>query len=1062
MAENIRVPYSKDRAYPVFEANIKDVWQITQSEVTGAENKDESYSTYSPSGSDPFTTDDFTTDINQLIQTAVAGGKDSLRFTDDGDINSTQIQIPDNFILETDSTSKVTINLESISKLYMDLGSGRDEVTLDSPLSGCCSVHGKNLSMGVDGEIITLKRTGFSMDYDSPYIKDWSIDSIYALDLDFRNNTVIGLVDDGGEVDIIGDPNVIEPSEPISTYESDISNVNVLNPKIRVVHVLDPDEVSDTSHILISKTTSTHEIRKIDYTLDGFTGGVESDITPYFEPGDISYVHKWEVFSSGNMGNTLLRDETDQPLIKAIVLSTSYQTYIYNSIEMTEDSLIEKLDKNCVTMVNLKDYKPIIGRVSFLGGRSIVKYDGRSFVTEHTFNVDQNTDIHGHFFYHMNDEGYVDTLYFIMTDTFKTTILRRSESAEWVEVYKSNQRLLPIISSRSSQIYLSDILFTAKSVVDEPVFIHIGGNGGSISFGENAELNGFIINNNDKLNYISDITTYSSMLFSNHDYSTGTASPKIDHCSIYDTIGKAGVYRIWNVCNSFINTEYECLLFSDDVEWDYTGDCKRNIIKSTQKWALCIKDDYIFNSAVFLNNTVSSLNGLYLNSSNTNPGIKNTIISATGFSIYNDTGVPYQTNHTLIYGKVQSLIDSYKAGTGIILQSNPLFEDSVGGDYYLQHIGNDYPVNSPGVGTGDDSGSPIDLGAFDMTYTNLGELNSDGIELTDFDSDMIMTWIYPKLEITQDYTGNLLKYTGVRRRFITLSENLGNLSLKTLYKLHKLYTEKTPLRFFPHGITGMKRFAIKTYMTDEDDIAKLQSEKIFTETVESNLSLYFNIDNFEYREQTYESVMDIPYITIENINIVVPSDSQPPFSNLPYIEVNTGTGSVFNDMLGNDITSSVESDPTNYLKIGQIIESDAFQKNTKIFDIEIDPATPGIYNIYIDKTPISTGSLSALDLYSYYFDDGYLRGFYIEFEYNSNLYNFRIDENTDYRLYLKNTSRETFTLSSDYYDVKAPFIYVTINNPPDIREGLWLRNNQTADLKSIELTELEDKFEEQV
>jgi hypothetical protein len=532
--------------------------------------------------------------------------------------------------------------------------------------------------------------------------------------------------------------------------------------------------------------------------------------------------------------------------------------------------------------------------------------------------------------------------------------------------------------------------------------------------------------------YFCDVTTDTVRVFEQYDLDDrgsieGDYTTSIKYCNIEgNNLNAFGGTGVTGITNSIIKSD-KGGIHSLNPTGTMTNACQYNIFH-VNGWALQFIDGgstSAFNFT-FKNNTIQSTKGISIYGTDSNFVCKNNILACTNAAIYlNNVVTSFTISNSLVNGTVTSITTYEPVLTNCIESVSPFFKSIIGEDFHLQSIAEDYSVDSPAIGIGDDSN---DAGCYNMTYINNGELNTVGMEILGFEVDIDPKWKFTQKEIVEDYTGNILKYMGYRRRVLTLEEQKGTMMLRTLMRLQKLLIEKTPLRFFPNGNDGIY-FAILTEVTNDTDKKRTILENYYFHYPVDEVDLVFNIlgTPIEINGEEYDYTLTIPETTI--------------------------TGDITS---GSDIIDNIAS--TAGIEIGTIIKAeDYLPKDTQIRKI-IDSNS-----IQVSNKAMSTSAGETLTLQSYYFLDGFLRGFYVSIDDTGTLRNMRIDENNETTLYLKNSELlGTLPTTSTTYTCKVYYIYVTFGDEPNIVANLWNNKNQTGDLKKLELHELEDKFEVQI
>lgn len=766
-----------------------------------------------------------------------------------------------------------------------------------------------------------------------------------------------------------------------------------------------------------------------------------------------------------------------------------------DNIDFSRERILDKLEGYFDSIVYIKDFMGY-DAVNFIGGSKIISYNGNDFVIEMTF--EYTTDTYTKFITQRDENGKVTKLFFIKQEGSNTYIYERTDVGNWVLVKTEKNSYIPLIQTERQDKKLQDVLFTKKDTLE--LYANFG-DGNSIYIdndGTNPSgLKGIKISNNNVLNTYSNTKSSTDIISSAHNVlSTGDINyDEISYCTIIDTIGSNGVYELFNINNTKINVIFNCLRCYDSGRFGFNSNCEQNLFINKKGFAIFLEgSDYTFNGNYFQDNTIKSYNGILYNTYDL-PICRNLIIISIFYALHTKLNVTFNLTYSTIYGRLQdsSIVTNESTNQ---LNINPLFIDVENENFRLQHKARDYPINSP---CSSNDSNDNDRGCYKHTYTNLGETNKEGFTLYGFNTDIMYDWKYPKEEKIHDYTSNILKYTGKRRRVLTLTKNVGELSLRTLSHLNKLYQEITPLRFYPNGDNHFTMMCLYTTITDDSDKILTYREKRYREYFTSEISLSFNFST---------------QVTVNNIEYSEIAEIKPFKCNLSFT---SGSNTATFEASSNDYDISL-------LKIGMIIEDDNLPKNTKIYSISTSSN-----EITLSRPALTTASDTECDIYQYYFLDGFLKGFYLGFTDNSdNTYYMRIDENNEKTLYLRiiddfsaafltfditftsgsnqavvdtgsidisklkkglrisgaSVPNDTYIIDIDYdtdtlylnYNATSSgldtvatdgfvsfidFMYVTYGNKPDLKYGLWTSSLQKGDLNSIELHELEDKYEVQ-
>lgn len=375
---------------------------------------------------------------------------------------------------------------------------------------------------------------------------------------------------------------------------------------------------------------------------------------------------------------------------------------------------------------------------------------------------------------------------------------------------------------------------------------------------------------------------------------------------------------------------------------------------------------------------------------------------------------------------------------GCVTETNPLFVNPTGEDFNIMRSEAGYALDS----TASLSTGGTDWGAYNEEYGFVRY--PANITIYNLDVDISPRWYYPKLEIVEDYTGNVIKYVGKPRRIITIEGLQGVVDQRSISRIEKLYLYKKPIRFYPFGT--------EVNINIENDYSGVPYV-IENRVSDSNLQK-LKADNMMINEKTaeYDLVLDFSTsYTVNDINYTM-------IAYLQTLSEELGITITGDMVLHQDkITNISPSGSINGIKAGMRVIANNISENTYVKAVDVSNST-----IYLTTKCNATDTGVEVDFEKAYFLDGYLKGFYLTVIDNSSVkHYYRIDENSENILFLTNEEEETF-LTDGTYTCKVEFIYVTFRENPQMILDMWRNNATTGDIVKLELYELNDKFVEQI
>ncbi len=748
-------------SYPKFEKHINDVWAVTLNKDVGADDR----GVIAIPGSSIMYVSNIPysgcESIDELIDYAMSGSYDAIAFRLSYTFDELNITIPDNFHISVFGGESVTINLTNFTKVRR---SGSDVIaTINSGgIKGDTSDRYSPLTANGD-TLYYIKENG---DFQTVTRSNISGKTYLAL-----APTEFSIINNAGSIDLYGVNTLILAG---------LTNINITNPKIQYV------ELPSSGEVFIKHTDNT-KINKV-----ALSGPTQSEVTIKDNNNSDFSAEGWWVMPR------VTNPETGLSLAYAFVENNYYITYIYDTPDFASTSIIKVIPAKLMTGILIADYINTT-YTKYYGGSQIWKTQSGDWTLEKSLN------------FNPSDASFIragNILYFIASDTSigRVDIYKKNytkDNSQWEQVFTQIDKPIIYLSHYYDEsTKLLRILF--KDISDDQIYYFINR---TINLSRESSINGITINNNasfwdlgeDDIGY----NLFDDGLINDNNDNTS----QVNHCTVNANDLNA-TNGVWEIYKTIIRSNKNGIYYRGDTDPTFGNDCKNNLIIAGDAGVRIEKkdDDTItFNSTTFKNNTIDSINGIFLCNVDSSDIFKNNIINATNYALYL---IKLSDNFTMSNSIVNGKVGPNITLTSCLTSVNPLFKDPANLDYTLMSIAEGYPKDSKAIDYGDDG---KDAGCYDTTRTNNGETDKETFELTGYLRDIGISWDYPQKETAFDYRSNFVKNTAYRVRVLSMLPQSGNITYKSIMLVEKLINDDNVMRFFPFGDDGIK------YLIDETD-----------------------------------------------------------------------------------------------------------------------------------------------------------------------------------------------------------------------------------------------------